>query len=205
MNFELFVNPIEEGLKKGEQGKPKESEGSKEGEGEKEGENGKSGEKGKKGKYGKPGESGNPGEGEGNSEDQEGLLFEIYKEQQQLRQALEDRLAKEGKSGAAGSLVRQMEAVEMELLNKGFTTATLQKMMQLKHQLLKMENATFQQGEEEKRESESNTKSYFNSSNNQIPQAKQYFKTTEILNRQALPLQQVYKARVKEYFKENND
>ncbi len=40
---------------------------------------------------------------------------------------------------------------------------------------------------------------------NQIPTAKQYFQTTEILNRQALPLQQVYKKKVQEYFKKAND
>ncbi len=46
---------------------------------------------------------------------------------------------------------------------------------------------------------------YNNNSNSQIPTAKQYFNTTEILNRQTLPLQQVYKKKVQEYFKQNND
>jgi hypothetical protein len=98
-----------------------------------------------------------------------------------------------------------MEEIELDLLNKGFTNKTLQKMMALKHQLLKLENATFQQGEDTKRESETNKRDFDNNTNNQIPTAKQYFQTTEILNRQALPLQQVYKKKVQEYFKKTND
>ncbi len=77
--------------------------------------------------------------------------------------------------------------------------------MELKHQLLKLENATLQQGEDDKRESKTNQGEYNNNSNNQIPTAKQYFNTTEILNRQSLPLQQVYKKKVQEYFKQSND
>ncbi|WP_317132856.1 hypothetical protein [Pseudotamlana haliotis] len=132
-------------------------------------------------------------------------MFEIYKQQQQLRQALEEKLAKEGMLGNGNALTRQMEQIEMDLLNKGFTQQTLQKMMNLKHQLLKMENATLEQGEEEKRESKTNQREFDSNSNNQIPEAKQYFRTTEILNRQALPLQQIYKERVKSYFKESHD
>ena len=75
-------------------------------------------------------------------------------------------------------------------------------MMDIKHQLLKMDNATFQQGEDNKRESKTNNNSYNNSSINQIPTAKQYFNTTEILNKQTLPLQPVYKKKVQDYFKQ---
>ena len=98
-----------------------------------------------------------------------------------------------------------MEEIEIELLNRGFTNQTLQKMIQLKHQLLKLDNATFQQGEDNKRESETNKNNFNNNTNQQLPTAKQYFNTTEILNRQALPLQQLYKKKVQEYFKKDND
>ncbi len=205
MSQEALNKMMEEGMKKGEQGKPKEGKGKEEGDGEKEGKTGKDGEQGdKKG----DGENGiQTGEGEGNNEDVNGLLYQIYQQQQQLRQALQDQLSKEykGKSGNGDALLRKMEEIELDLLNKGFTNQTLQKMMALKHQLLKMENATFEQGEDEKRESESNKNEYNNNSNNQIPTAKQYFNTTEILNRQALPLQEVYKKKVQEYFKKEND
>ena len=97
-----------------------------------------------------------------------------------------------------------MEEVELDLINKGFTNQTLQKMMDLQHQLLKLENATFMQGQDNKRKSETNFKKYNNGTTNQIPTAKEYFNTTEILNRQALPLQQHYKKKVQQYFKTND-
>ena len=204
MSQEELNKMMEEGMKKGEKGKPKEGEGKQEGQGEKEGEKGKDG---KEGEQKGEGENGNQtgGDGQGNNEDVNGLLYEIYQQQQQLRQALQDKLSKEGKGGNGDALVRKMEEIELDLLNKGFTNQTLQKMMALKHQLLKMENAAFEQGEDEKRESETNKNEFNNNSNNQIPTAKQYFNTTEILNRQALPLQQVYKKKVQDYFKKDND
>lgn len=205
MSQEELNKMMEEGMKKGEKGKPKEGEGEQEGESDKEGDKGKDGKKGENGDKEGKGEYGKNNGGEGSNEDENGLLYEIYQQQQQLRQALQDKLTKEVKSGTGDALVRKMEAIEMDLLNKGFTQQTLQKMMELKHQLLKLENATFQQGEDNKRESETNKNQFNNSTNNQIPTAKQYFQTTEILNRQALPLQQVYKKKVQEYFKKEND
>ncbi|OUS01617.1 hypothetical protein A9Q86_07540 [Flavobacteriales bacterium 33_180_T64] len=209
MSQEALNKKMEEGMKKGEKGKkPKDGEKGEKGEGQKEeeGENGKSkgGDEGKEGKEGKK-EGNGDGEGQGESEMQKGELYEIYQKQQQLRQALEKRLGKEGKRGLGGELLKQMEEIELDLINKGFTNQTLQKMMDLQHQLLKLENATFMQGQDNKRKSETNTKPYDNAVPNQIPKAKEYFNTTEILNRQALPLQQVYKKKVQEYFKKVND
>jgi len=160
-------------------------------------------EEGKEGKEGQEGKQ--QGEGDGNSEELNGELFRIYQQQQQLRQALKDILAKDGNNGMQNNLLKQMENVEKDLLNKGFTNRTLQKMIALQHQLLKLENATFLQGEEQKRIAKTNENQFNNISNNQLNNAKQYFITTEILNRQALPLQQAYKKKVQEYFKKQND
>ncbi|MEP1489007.1 MAG: hypothetical protein ABJK28_11315 [Algibacter sp.] len=210
MSQEELNKMMEEGMKKGGKGKPKDGEGKKEGEKGKDGEKGKEGNKqgdkegGKGGEQKGEGENGKEG-GDGLGEENSGELYKIYQKQQELRQALQERLEKEGLGGVGGKLVRKMEEIEMDLLNKGFTNQTLQKMMDLKHQLLKLENATFQQGEDNKRESESNKKEFDNNSKNQIPDAKQYFKTTEILNRQALPLRPIYKKKVQTYFKQNND
>ncbi len=225
MSQEQLEKMMQQGLKQGEQGQPKSEDGKKEGKGQKEGEGEKQGEgekegkgqkkdgKGKDGAQGKSGENGKSGkdgsqkggEGEGNNEgENNALLYEIYKQQQQLRQALNERLKKEGKGGLGQRLSRQMEDIELDLLNKGFTQQTLEKMTALKHQLLKMENATFQQGEDNKRESKTNRNTFGNATKSQIPNAKQYFKTTEILNRQALPLQPSYKKKVQNYFKSSN-
>ena len=195
----------------GESGQQNGEGGQNGGEGQQNGEGSKNGE-GKNGKQGKNGSDGGDGKedtrdgyGEGGSEEQNAELFKIYQRQQQLRQALEDRLAKEGKIESAGELIKQMEEVELDLLNYGFTNQTLQKMMDLQHQLLKLENATFMQGQDTKRESETSKEDFDKSNPSQIPTAKQYFNTTEILNRQALPLQNHLKKKIQEYFKKTND
>ncbi|BAO75557.1 DUF4175 family protein [Winogradskyella sp. PG-2] len=263
MSQEELNKKMEEGVKRGEEGKEgkgekpgSEGKDGKEGEGEqpgekgkngKEGESGESGENGKSGKQqakdgeggqngengnqqgegnqngkeGKEGKNGkngknngegsddeskkNDGYGEGGSEEQNGELFKIYQQQQQLRQALEDRMVKDGTIQSAGQLIKQMEEIELDLLNTGFTNQTLQKMMDVQHQLLKLENASFSQGQDTKRKSEANKKQFNQSNQNQIPTAKQYFNTTEILNRQALPLQNHFKKKIQEYFKSTND
>ncbi|NNK82262.1 MAG: hypothetical protein HKO92_03980 [Flavobacteriaceae bacterium] len=197
MSQEELSKMMEEGLDK----KEGEEKGKKEG--DKEGEDNKKGE----GKNQKEGNSENNQEGEGapNSEELNGELMEIYKRQQQLRNELRNKIGKEGLKGNASELVKKMEEIELDLINKGFTHETLKKMMDLQHQLLKLENATFQQGEDNKRVSKTNTKEFTNTSNTSIIDAKKYFNTTEILNRKALPLKQEYKRKVQEYFKQKND
>lgn len=197
MSQEELNKQMQEGTQKSEEGKPKDGEQGKEGDKSGQQQGGE-----KDGKNGNDGKQQNNGEG---SEQLKGELFEIYQQQQQIRQALEDKLAKEGLGGAGNNLIKQMEQIELDLLNKGFTNQTLQKMMNLQHQLLKLENATFQQGQDKKRKSETNKESFNNTTNNKIPTAKEYFNTTEILNRQSLPLRPVYKMKVQEYFKQNND
>jgi hypothetical protein len=186
MSQEELNKQMEEGLKKSEEGKQKDGKEGKEGE-----------QKGDK-------EGSQQENGEGSSEELNGELFRIYQQQQQLRQALEDKLRKEGK-GVGGNLLKEMEQVEQDLLNKGFTNRTLQRMLELQHQLLKLENATFQQGEDTKRQSKTNKTQFDNTLSKQLLNARQYFNTTEILNRQALPLQPVYKKKVQAYFKKSND
>ncbi|MBJ7879658.1 DUF4175 family protein [Gelidibacter salicanalis] len=197
MSQEELNKQMEEGLKKANSGKSKEGESGNDGEG-KEGKDGK----------GKSGEGSNgegEGDGKGSSESLNGELYRIYQEQQKLRQALEKKLQELGKNVQGEQLLKQMEHIASDLINNGFTNQTLQRMMNLQHQLLKLENATFLQGEENKRESHTNRKQFDNTTNNQIPTAKEYFNTTEILNRQALPLQQLYKKKVQDYFKKEND
>ena len=203
MSQEELNKQMQEGMKKSESGKPDDGEQGKEGkEGEKEGQEGNQSQSGQEGSKGQEGNK--LGQGEG-SEELNGELFRIYQQQQQIRQALEDKLAKEGQTGVGNGLIKQMEQIELDLLNKGFTNQTLQKMMNLQHQLLKLENATFQQGQDNKRQSKTNRENFENNTNSQIPKAKEYFNTIEILNRQTLPLQPVYKKKVQEYFKQTDD
>ncbi len=172
------------------------------------GENGRSGKDGNNGKSkeGNSGEEGNDGEDDdGYNEDMNGELYEIYKQQQQLRNQLKDRLSKEGLNGRGGDLLREMEGIEQQLLEKGFNQRTLERMLRLQYELLKLDEADFEQGQESRRESQTNRRYYNNTLRLQPEDIKKYFNTTEILNREALPLRQKYKTEVKKYFNGNND
>lgn len=178
--------------------------GEKPGEGEEPGQ-GKPGQKGQKGQKGKPGDN---GQGEGSEgDDGEGdarAIMEIYKEQRQLREALQNELNKRGLGGSGQNAIDQMKQIEKQLLNKGFNNETLQKVLNLKYELLKLEKAVQQQGEEKKRQSETNKKE-FNNQTNALPASLQdYLNSIEILNRQSLPLRSNYNQKVQEYFKSND-
>ena len=194
------------------------------------GENGQEGEKGEKGQGEGKGEGNGEGQGEGqengNGEGQGGNtnatkqgnasktnqdenndaeLFEIYKQQQQLRQELEDRLSKLGLEGLGGALVKKMQSVERQLLDNGFNQSTLEKMLSLQYELLKLKEADLKQGQESRRESITNRRTYANPLPLSAGEIKKYFNTTEILNKESLPLRQNYKEKVQSYFKKSND
>lgn len=181
------------------------------------GKEGKDGKKGE-GKEGEPkpggkekgkekGKGEQQGDGEGEGGDNEGdaeAILEIYKEQQQLREALQKALDKEGMGGNGQNATRQMKEIEKQLLNKGFKGDAMQKMQNLKHELLKLDKAVQQQGEENKRQSQTNTKEFSNSAN-RIPDAlKEYLNSVEILNRQSLPLRANFNQRVQTYFRKDD-
>ena len=183
----------QEGL--GEKMKEGMKKGNKPGEGDKPGE----GEKGKSGNGSTT--SGENGEyGEGNA----GEIMKIYQEQKQLREALENALNKEGIGGNGKNAVEQMKQIEKQLLNKGFNNETLQKILNLQYELLKLEKATQQQGEEKKRQSQTNQREFNNQSKPLPSNLQEYLNSIEILNRQSLPLRSNFNQKVQEYFK-NND
>ncbi|MFO8146761.1 MAG: hypothetical protein R6U03_05170 [Gillisia sp.] len=133
-------------------------------------------------------------------EEMNGELYEIFKEQQILRQQLEDKLKEHGLDKKNSGLLREMEEIEQDVLEKGFNRETLERMNRIVHRLLQLESAVLEQEEEERRISLTNQNSYENRAKDQIIKAKEYFNSTEILNRQTLPLRPVYKEKVKRYF-----
>ncbi|MGC4040896.1 MAG: hypothetical protein QM710_08990 [Flavobacterium sp.] len=202
---------MKKGMKKGDKGEGEEgSQGEKEGQGQEGGKggNGKSGDKGQSGNG-----KGNNGKGQGNQnggengQDGEGdakNIMEIYKEQQQLREALEKELKKQGVGGNGQNALDQMKQVEKQLLNKGFNNETLQKILNVKYELLKLDKALQQQGEDKKRQSETNKKEFNNQANALPSRLQDYLNSIEILNRQSLPLRSNFNQKVQEYFKTND-
>jgi len=163
----------------------------------------KSGDKPGQGKQ--KGQSGENGEdGENGSEGNAGKVLEILKEQQQLRDALQKALEKEGMLNQGMGALNQMKEIEKQLINKGFKNETLQKMLNLKHELLKLEKAIQQQGEDTKRQSKTNDKNYNGSTTPLSKELKDYLNSVEILNRQSLPLQPNFNQKVQNYFKGND-
>ena len=167
----------------------------------------KKGNKPGEGKEGeKSGEKSGNREGEDGEESNEQMnkeLFEIYKEQAKLREMLKDMLGEEGENGKSGSgdAVKKMETLEKEMLEKGFSNSVIEKMQELSYELLKLEKATKEQGEDEKRKSKTNIKTFEKRNIDKLKLQNRYFNYNEILNRQSLPLRSIYKIKVQEYFK----
>jgi len=175
----------------GKSGEGKQGEG-KDGQG-KNGE-GKDGQGNKNGGKGNEGKDGNDGEGDAEA------IMEIYKEQVKLREALQKELAKQGLDSQGKSVIDQMKASEKQLLNKGFKNENLQRILNIQQELLKLNNAVQQQGQDTKRQSETN-KAEFSNRTNALPSSLlDYLNSVEILNRQSLPLRSNFNQKVQEYF-----
>ena len=74
-------------------------------------------------------------------------------------------------------------------------------MQLLSYELLKLEKAKKEQGENKERKSETNIKTFEDRAIDKLKLQNQYFNYNEILNRQSLPLRTIYKKKVQEYFK----
>lgn len=176
---------MKEGMKPGE--KPGDKPSEKSGQGKQKGQSGENGD-----------------DDENGSEGNAGKVLEILKEQQQLRDALQKALEKEGMSGQGQNALNQMKDIEKQLINKGFKNETLQKMLNLKHELLKLEKAIQQQEEDTKRQSKTNDKNFNGTTTPLSKELKDYLNSVEILNRQSLPLQPNFNQKVQNYFKGND-
>ena len=190
---------------KGKSGKGKGSgEGSDGENGEGQGDN-----QGKEGRNGgRNGQEGASGSGQGGpSEAELREIYEIYKEQQQIRQKLEQQLQdliQAGDRKLAQKLIRQMEDFENDLLENGATQRTISKINTIQYELLKLENAAMKQGRKQERESNTNKKDFRNPITSKPPELEDKDGEIELLNRDALPLRPNFQYRVKQYFERND-
>lgn len=203
---------------KGQGGKNgKEGKNGKDGQGG-EGDNGEKGNgksKGGENGEGENGEGKGQGNGEGSnersgqdlSETELKEIYEIYQEQQKIRQELEkqlENLINAGDRKLGEKLVRQMEDFENDLLENGITQRTINKANNIQYELLKLENAALKQGKKPERESSSNQKDFRNPITTKPSLLDNYRNEVEILNRQSLPLRQNFQEKVKVYFNGND-
>jgi len=178
-----LTKKMQEGMKKNGEGKQKD--------GEQEGK--KPGDK----KDGKGEQEG--GNEPSDSDAMNGEMYKIYQQQQELKNQLKELLEQNGISNQ--QLIRKMDEIEKELLYKGFSDGVMQKMQNLQHELLKLKNASFTQGQEEERKSETNKKQFNKATIPSIETILKYFQQDEILNRKPLPLQPDYQEKTNNYFK----
>jgi len=175
-----------------------------------EGASGKDGDKPGKGENGKEGNGGGKNgnsNGDGDSEQQLEELYDIYKEQDRLRQELENQLknmvnGEEKQLG--GKLTKLMQDFQDDLLENGITPRTMERMNNIEYQLLKLQGAALKQGQKSERESRTNRDDFRNPIITKPSLLENYHNDLEILDRDALPLRQNYQNRVKYYFKEND-
>ena len=167
------------------------------------GENG-SGEEGINGKK-SGGQNGTGGDGEnGISEAELARQYEVYKQQEAIRNQLQDLIEKNGLGEEAKKALEQLDEIQEDLLS-GNSQNAKKRMGDVIQQFLKLNDAENEKDKNNQRESNSNTSSFQNNTDNELPEMKNYFNYQEILNRDKLPLDPYYKLRVKEYFKESND
>ncbi len=188
--------PSDQQGEQGQQGKSEQSGPGEEGSGQE-----------KNGQKGSQQNDGNgSGQGNGTAEMDLNEVYEIYKEQQFLRQQLEKQLEdmiNQSDKNLAKKLLQQMEDFEEDLLENGITNRSVSKANNIQHQLIKLENASMEQGEKKERESETNENRFTNPITTRPDLLKEYQNDIEILNRQALPLRRNFEKKVKVYF--NND
>ncbi len=186
------------GQKPGEQqGKKSGKKGQKSGSGQSE----KSG--GLKGNQsGKGNSEGNAAQGEKQSENGRwsAQLYELYKQQMQLKNQLKDLIQKEGYDENYKRMLHSMDELGAELLRKGVSRKAQVLQQQIQQELWKMKDAAYRQQQKNQRQSQTNLKEFTNPIQMDMKKVEDYFHTIEILNRQSLPLQPYYKRIVQDYF-----
>ncbi len=183
-----MLSKMKEGMKKNGK-KPGDKQGDKKGE-----------KKGKKGKKGKNGEQSSGDEGEAKRQ------YELYKQQQRIKEDLEqlgDRFSDKANKKQISDLAKQMDDLQKRILREGITQSTLNKMIQLQHELLKLKNATFTQHEDEQRQSRTNFKDFNAIDSIFLQKHIQFLKQDELLKRTQIPVNQIIRKKIKDFIKQN--
>lgn len=145
------------------------------------------------------------GESYFDSEESGQSIMNLYQKQQKLRNALELLLKERGFVPGANNVLEQMKKIEQSLINQGVTDENISLIKDLKYELLKLEAALNEKGQDERRESKTNNELFTPTSSEAIESLRQKFNSRELLKRQTLPLQEEYLKRVLDYFKRKYD
>ncbi len=152
----------------------------------------------KKMKDGMPSEKSKNGK---SKEEMSGEQYQIYQEQKELRDQLNDLLRRGESKGSEGkNAADKMEEIEKLLLEKGLTKDVLRNMQSLNQDLLKLEKALYSQKNDKERKAETSDIREMERDIQSIQNKMIYFDQNEILIRNSLPLQPNFQEKVKNYF-----
>jgi hypothetical protein len=154
------------------------------------------------------------GKGMGNEKGQDGgegglseaeyeEYYQIYKEQQRIRQELEfqlENMINDADRSLGERIAREMEMFENDLLQTGITQKTADRLNRIQQQLMQLENAALKQGLEDRREGVTRKKEFTSPVLTPPEVFGRKQREIEFLNREALPLRRQYRDRVKKYF-----
>ncbi len=143
------------------------------------------------------------GQGKNGKEAMSGEQFQMYQEQQLLKDELQKIIDKEGGGNQKGkAALDKMEELEKILLEKGISNEALERMQQLEHELLELENASTKRNKDTKREATTNDADYELHEIEALKNSRELRNENEVLRRKRLELSPEYKKRVKEYFEQ---
>lgn len=143
------------------------------------------------------------GQGKNGKEAMSGEQFQMYQEQQLLKDELQKIVDKEGGGSQRGkAALDQMEKLEKILLEKGISKEALERMQILEHELLELENASTKRNKDTKREAKASDADIELREIEALKNSRELRNENEALIRKRLELSPEYKKRVKEYFEQ---
>ena len=139
------------------------------------------------------------GEGQENTDEGEhSKLFEIYKQQEEIRRNLE-RILKEN-DVHLNDFNQDYDELEKDILNNDINQNSLNTLNKLNQKMLDLKESLNEKGELNERESKTSMRDFDNQSPKNNIEIKDYFNSIEILDRHSLPLRPNLKQRVNTYF-----
>lgn len=151
----------------------------------------------------KKGKKGEKGKGKKQGEEESEQLMNLAKNQQQIRKQLmdlRDEMGKNGEKGKIDNIIDQMEQNETDIINNRILEETIKRQEEILSKLIEAENASKEQGEDEKRESFEWEFDFENETEKFIEYQKQKKSHDELLKTVPIQLTPFYKKKVKRYF-----
>lgn len=135
------------------------------------------------------------------TEGENGVYYEIFKQQQELKIQLEEFIRINGMDFREyESILEDMDVLSFKMLEEGRSSSNHRQMQQILHHLLELEKASFQQNQDDNREATTNFNDFsgYDKPLKLIPKDK--MPSTEILNRESFPLTPYYRRKVQNFF-----